>query len=102
MCAASLTIFSGIDVDERTQALFCIASNTKLFTAISTLSALPRRNLTVDTRIADLPSDLLPELSFKDRFTQERITIADMLSHASGLPRCVARYTWVSKRADVL
>lgn len=75
------------DVDKKlpvtANTLFAIGSCSKAFTA-SMLGMLQKDGL-VDI---DKPvRDYLPELKFKNEYTNKHITLRDMMSHRSGLPR---------------
>ncbi|KAF7312569.1 F-box domain-containing protein [Mycena indigotica] len=71
--------------------LFAIASNSKLMLAMSvgllikneSLAAARGQRLRWDTKI----KDVLPEWQLMDEGVSERVTIQDMLSHRTGLPR---------------
>jgi CubicO group peptidase (beta-lactamase class C family) len=68
-------------VDENT--LFAIGSSSKAFTAASVAMA-------VDDGLIDFDEPVktyLPNLKMYDEYTTENITVRDMLSHRSGLPR---------------
>lgn len=66
------------------ETFFRIGSNTKAFTAavIGILEEKHNRNY-LDAPIREI----LPELQFKDEFTNSRVTPRDMMSHRTGLPR---------------
>lgn len=72
---------SGLPVTRDT--LFAIGSTTKAFTA-STVGALADDGLLEWDRPV---RDYLPELRLHDPVVTERLTITDLLSHRSGLPR---------------
>lgn len=66
------------------ETFFRIGSNTKAFTAavIGILGEKHKKNY------LDVPiRELLPELQFKDEFTNSRATARDLMSHRTGLPR---------------
>jgi CubicO group peptidase (beta-lactamase class C family) len=63
------------------ESVFCIASNTKLFVAVGLGILVEEGMLSWDSKV----KDLLPDLHFSRRDAQETITIADMLSHQTGL-----------------
>jgi CubicO group peptidase (beta-lactamase class C family) len=80
--------------------LFAIGSTTKAFTA-TTIGAL------VDEGLLDWDRplrDYVPEIRLHDPVVSDRLTIADLLSHRSGLPR--HDLTWVGQpdrsRADIV
>jgi len=60
-----------------------IGSSTKAFTALLTTQAATEGKLA----ITDSPSKYLPSFKLKDPDTDAKITLADMMSHRSGLPR---------------
>ena len=61
--------------------VFPIGSCTKAFTAMAAAIAADEGKLSLD----DSPHRLLPMLVFRDRETNELVTIRDMLSHRTGL-----------------
>ena len=63
------------------ESVFCIASNTKVFVAVALGILVEEGKLTWDARI----KDLLPDLKFSRDDAQETVTVADMLSHQTGL-----------------
>jgi CubicO group peptidase (beta-lactamase class C family) len=73
--------------------LFAIGSTTKAFTA-TTIGAL------VDEGLLDWDRplrDYVPGIQLHDQFASERLTIVDLLSHRSGLPR--HDLTWIGQPA---
>ncbi|MGL6267356.1 MAG: serine hydrolase domain-containing protein, partial [Chitinophagaceae bacterium] len=86
-----------IAVTQNTQ--FAIGSCTKAFTA-SILGMLEKEGK-VDL---DKPArDYLPELKFKNDYTNKHITLRDMLCHRSGLPRHdVSWYGATASRKELL
>jgi CubicO group peptidase (beta-lactamase class C family) len=62
---------------------FAIGSTTKAFTAMSALILQERGKL----RLEDKVVSLLPEFRLADADRTERVELADLLSHAVGLPR---------------
>jgi CubicO group peptidase (beta-lactamase class C family) len=80
---------AGLPVSKDT--LFAIGSTTKAFTA-TTIGAL------VDEELLDWDRplrDYVPEVRLHDPFVSDRLTITDLLSHRSGLPR--HDLTWVGQ-----
>ncbi len=63
------------------ESVFCIASNTKLFVAVGMGILVEQGKLTWDTKV----EDILPDLKFSRDDAQETVTVADMLSHQTGL-----------------
>jgi CubicO group peptidase (beta-lactamase class C family) len=89
---------AGLPVTQDT--LFAIGSTTKAFTA-TTIGAL------VDEGLLDWDRplrDYVPGIQLHDQFVSERLTIVDLLSHRSGLPR--HDLTWVGQpgrsRAEIV
>ncbi|BEJ10597.1 hypothetical protein CspHIS471_0100190 [Cutaneotrichosporon sp. HIS471] len=62
--------------------LFPIASNTKLFTAISVGTVLAQHNLTWSTKV----KDVLPEWKLMDEYASTHADIVDLTSMRSGMP----------------
>jgi CubicO group peptidase (beta-lactamase class C family) len=80
---------AGLPVSKDT--LFAIGSTTKAFTA-TTIGAL------VDEELLDWDRplrDYVPEVRLHDPFVSDRLTITDLLSHRSGLPR--HDLTWIGQ-----
>lgn len=75
------TIDGGTPVDEHT--LFANASTTKAMVAAGLLMLVDEGKLTLDDPIVRH----LPELHFKDPMLTEQITVRDLLTHRTGLPR---------------
>ena len=75
--------------------LFGIGSNTKLFTAVAASILHSEAFLSLDTPV----SRYMPQLEFSTVELNQKVTIRDMLSHTSGVPRWDgvwfgARYTY--------
>lgn len=68
-------------VDERT--LFAVASTSKAFTAAALGMLVDEGNLSWDDRV----TDRLPGFQLKDPWVTREVTIRDLLTHRSGLPR---------------
>lgn len=66
-----------------TKTLFGIASNTKLFTAMTTAMLHVDKKLDLDKPVRTY----MPELHFATGELDEKLTLRDMLSHRSGVPR---------------
>lgn len=60
-----------------------VASCTKAFTALAVGLLVDARKLSWDTLI----SDVLPGFGMQDAYAQARMTVRDILSHRTGLPR---------------
>lgn len=78
---------------------YAIGSSTKAFTALLTTQAA------VDGKLAltDHPQKYLPTFKLKDPDTNAKITLSDMMSHRSGLPRTdLAWYTNGFSRDELL
>ena len=73
-------------VDERTT--FHTASISKLLTAQATVQLLYRRDLPLNSRLADL----IPDLNYKEDIARQ-ITVKQLLNHSSGLPD-IKNYQW--------
>lgn len=71
----------GVAVDEHT--LFANASTTKAMVAAGLLMLVDENRLGLD----DLVIDHLPELHFEDPLLTRQITVRDLLTHRTGLPR---------------
>jgi N-acyl-D-amino-acid deacylase len=71
----------GLPVTSKT--LFAIGSISKSFTATGLGMLVDERKLSWDSVVRDA----LPEFRLKDRTITERVTIVDLLSHRTGLPR---------------
>jgi CubicO group peptidase (beta-lactamase class C family) len=65
------------------QTWFPIASNTKLFSAVAAGLLVDRGLLSFDRPIREF----VPSLRFYDRALDEAVTLRDMLSHRTGIPR---------------
>ncbi|MFG6403347.1 serine hydrolase domain-containing protein [Microbacterium sp. P04] len=72
--------FTGAVGPVNSDTVFDLASITKVFTAIATLTALHERGLGVHTTVAEV----LPE--FRGDDTLSAITVAQLLSHTAGFP----------------
>ncbi|KAG7095302.1 hypothetical protein E1B28_006068 [Marasmius oreades] len=75
-------------------SLFCIASNSKLFTTLATGILISNKTIstpiTWDTKI----KSILPDLwELQDRVATSESTITDAMSHRTGLPRHDLMYT---------
>jgi len=78
---------------------FAIGSSSKAFTALLTTQAAVEGKL----KITDRPSQYLPNFKLKDPDTNAKITLSDMMSHRSGLPRTdLAWYTGAFNRQELL
>lgn len=66
-------------------SVFCIASNTKLFVAVALGVLVDEGKLSWDSKIAHL----LPDIRFTRQDAQDTVTVADLLSHQTGLSGCV-------------
>jgi CubicO group peptidase (beta-lactamase class C family) len=66
-----------------TATLFPIASNTKLFTATAAAMLAEEGKLSLDKPVRTY----LPALQFNNEELNSRVTLRDMLSHRTGLPR---------------
>ena len=66
-----------------TKTLFGIASNTKLFTSIAAAMLHEEKKLDLDKPVRTY----MPELHFATGELDEKLTLRDMLSHRSGVPR---------------
>jgi CubicO group peptidase (beta-lactamase class C family) len=75
------------DVDKKlpvtTKTLFGIASNSKLFTAMGAALLQQEKKLDIDKPVRTY----MPELQFATAELDEKLTLRDMLSHRSGVPR---------------
>jgi CubicO group peptidase (beta-lactamase class C family) len=65
------------------RTLFAIASITKSFTAVSLATLADRGKLDWDAPVRDA----LPAFRLKDQLAAERVTVRDLLTHRTGLPR---------------
>jgi CubicO group peptidase (beta-lactamase class C family) len=72
------------------QTIFPIASNTKAFTAASIAILVDEGKLSWDTKVVEI----LPYFQLYDPFVTEHFTIADMLSHRSGLKTFSGDLLW--------
>ncbi|MEQ8303039.1 MAG: serine hydrolase [Cyclobacteriaceae bacterium] len=70
-------------VPATTKTLFGIASNTKLFTAMTAAMLHADKKLDLDEPVRTY----IPELKFATSELNEKLTLRDMLSHRSGVPR---------------
>jgi CubicO group peptidase (beta-lactamase class C family) len=66
-----------------TKTLFGIASNTKLFTSVAAAMLHEEKKLDLDKPVRTY----MPELHFATGELDEKLTLRDMLSHRSGVPR---------------
>ena len=66
-----------------TKTLFGIASNTKLFTSMAAAMLHAEKKLDLDKPVRTY----MPELHFATGELDEKLTLRDMLSHRSGVPR---------------
>ncbi|MBL7864866.1 MAG: serine hydrolase [Cyclobacteriaceae bacterium] len=66
-----------------TKTLFGIASNTKLFTSMAAAMLHEEKKLDLDKPVRTY----MPELRFATGELDEKLTLRDMLSHRSGVPR---------------
>lgn len=66
-----------------TKTLFGIASNTKLFTSMAAAMLHEEKKLDLDKPVRTY----MPELHFATGELDEKLTLRDMLSHRSGVPR---------------
>ncbi|WP_443936752.1 serine hydrolase [Pedobacter sp. MW01-1-1] len=73
------SIKTGKKVDENTR--FAIASNSKAFTTAALAILVDEKKLTWDTPV----TDVIPEFKMYDAYVTAEFTIADLLSHRSGL-----------------
>lgn len=64
-------------------SLFAVASTTKAFTAASLAMLVDEGMLSWDDRVIDL----LPGFRLRDPWVTRELTVRDLLSHRSGLPR---------------
>jgi CubicO group peptidase (beta-lactamase class C family) len=60
--------------------VFCISSNTKLFTAVAIGILVEQGKLSFKTKI----KDLFPDFCLDNKHTQEFVTVEDALSHSTG------------------
>ncbi len=95
--------FGYADVARRKKAtadtVYEIGSSTKAFTALLAAQAAQEGKLS----LKDRPSKYLPAFRLKDKNANDKITIEDMLSHRSGLPRVdLAWYVHDFPREDLL
>ncbi len=73
-----------------TQTIFPIASNTKAFTAAAIAILVDEGKLTWDTKVVDI----LPYFQLYDPYVTQHFTIADLLSHRSGLKTFSGDLLW--------
>ena len=89
---------AGLPVTQDT--LFAIGSATKAFTATTVGALVDEELLEWDRPLRDY----VPDVRLNDPFASDRLTIADLLSHRSGLPR--HDLTWVGQpgrsRAEIV
>src|SRR5688500_7734393 len=79
--------------------LFAIGSSSKAFTALSVLMSADDRKLLLE----DNPKKHLPYFKLRDPEADSKITVADLLSHRSGLARTdLAWYTGKLKPSEVI
>jgi len=80
------------DQSPKNDTLFEIGSTSKLFTASLLAAAVEQKQLSLNTRIADLLS--LPENSSEQK---KKLTLEHLVTHSAGLPRMSADifYPWV-------
>ena len=75
------------DLDQRSpvteQTLFPIASSSKAFTAMSVGLLVDAGEFSLDTPVREI----LPTFRMQDSLATERMTVRDLLTHRSGLPR---------------
>ena len=90
----------GEDLPVSTSTIFAIGSTTKAFTAAAIGALVDDGTLTWDTRVRDA----VPGFAMHDPVATDRITVLDLLSHRSGLPR--HEFVWVGHpertRADLV
>jgi CubicO group peptidase (beta-lactamase class C family) len=65
------------------KTLFALGSNTKLFTAIAASMAHVEGKLDLDVPV----NRYMPDLAFPTNEIKEKVTLRDMLSHTTGVPR---------------
>jgi len=83
------------------QTIFPVASNTKAFTAAAIAILVDEGKLSWDTKV----NTILPYFQMYDEFVTEHFTIADMLSHRSGLKTFSGDLLWYGtdySREDVV
>lgn len=73
------------------ESVFCIASNTKPFIAVALGILVEEGRLNWTSKV----KDILPDLKFTRDDAQHTITVADMLSHQTGLKGCANRLRFV-------
>lgn len=82
---------AGLPVTGDTQFILC--SVTKSFTALGLAMLVDEGQLDWNMPV----KDYLPEFRLRDAIATERVTIIDLLSHHTGLPR----HDWIWKPADI-
>ena len=83
------------------QTVFPVASNTKAFTAAAIAMLVDEGKLSWETKV----NSILPYFQMYDKYVTEHFTIADMLSHRSGLKTFSGDLLWYGtdySRADVV
>lgn len=81
------------------QTLFAVGSTTKAFTSMTVMMSADDGKLT----LKDSPSKHIPYFKLRDSEANSKITIADLLSHTSGLDRVdIPWYTGKLKSHEVL
>lgn len=73
--------------------LYAIGSCTKAFTAAILGMLVKEGKVDLDRPV----KEYLPELEFKDEYTNDHVTLRDMMSHRTGLPR--HDYSWYGSTA---
>jgi len=90
----------GEELPVSTSTVFAIGSTTKAFTSAAIGALVDDGALSWDTRVRDL----IPGFAMHDPVATDRITVLDLLSHRSGLPR--HEFVWVGHpertRADLV
>ncbi len=71
------------DLPVTPETIFAIGSSSKAFTAASVAIAIEDGKLEWDKSV----QEYLPKFKMKDDFASERMTVRDLLTHRSGLPR---------------
>ena len=79
------------------QTIASICSTTKVITATAIMKLVDEGKLTLEHRI----TDLLPQLSIKDKFNHFKdITVRTLLTHSSGMPRDTKHAYWSGPNHD--
>ncbi|MFQ6113550.1 MAG: serine hydrolase [bacterium] len=81
--------------------IFAVASNTKAFTAALLGMLVEEGKISWDDRV----TDYLREFQLYDPYVTREITIRDLLTHRSGLPRFGGDHLWIGSsksRAEIL